>query len=85
MVRHFPVLHFPDPAIPWEVVRHFPVLHFQVVHFQSPPFLSYDKRPVIVPPRHPIKDDVGGVGDASRLSSLALHCLELSPCLRSEL
>ena len=36
MVRHFPVLHFPDPAIPCEVVRHFPVLHFQVVHFQSP-------------------------------------------------
>ena len=37
MVRHFPVLHFPDRAIPCEVVRHFPVLHFQVVHFQSPP------------------------------------------------
>ena len=36
MVRHFPVLHFPDPAIPCEVVCQFPVLHFQVVHFQSP-------------------------------------------------
>ena len=36
MVRHFPVLRFPDPAIPCEVVRHFPVLHFQVVHFQAP-------------------------------------------------
>jgi len=36
MVRHFPVLHFPDHAISCEVVHHFPVLHFQVVHFQSP-------------------------------------------------
>jgi len=36
MVRHFTVLHFPDPAIPCEVVRHFPLLYFQFVHFQSP-------------------------------------------------
>ena len=39
MVRHFPVLHFPDHAISCEVVHHFPVLHFPVVHFQSPRFI----------------------------------------------
>ena len=26
MVRHFPVLHFPDPVV---FVRHFQVMHFQ--------------------------------------------------------
>jgi len=31
MVRHFPVLHFPDPAIPCEVVRHI----FQSCIFRS--------------------------------------------------
>ena len=30
------VRHFPDPAIPCEVVRHFPVLHFQSCIFQTP-------------------------------------------------
>ena len=44
MVRHFPVLHFPDPVIlprvGYNFVRHFPVMHFQVVLFQSPHRLS---------------------------------------------
>ena len=41
MVRHFPVLYFPDPVIlprvGYNFVCHFPVLHFQVVLFSVAP------------------------------------------------